>query len=342
MKKIVSAWLFLSFAFISGCASLQSRSTTDFFPEIVSGNVAAVSFISEASTGDITALGNRWRDRIETSLAEKGVIVKARRDITVLIDDIESFGRSGSEKEIWEEAGADIIVCGSYTIFDDTQGSGTMLSSKSGGHVIKIIVKAYRISDSSLISSREINEKLDPDWAALASKIVGNIHQESLAIVSSNLSKNGLPRLSATLDRNPSCYPAGSNASITISTEPGIYLYIFNLAADQTVTILYPNRFMQNNPLVSGEVIFPPPNADSANKSMELVLYPLEQDKLCRESFKIVTSREKLDFSFLPVPENKIFAGAGGGDIGKMTKVLKANNNFSEVLLTYFVGKGCR
>jgi len=74
---------------------------------------------------------------------------------------------------------------------------------------------------------------------------------------------------------------------------------------------------------------------------MELRLFPLEEGKTCRETFKVVASSHKLDFSFLPFPENQIFTGSNGKDIDRMTAVLKQARGYGEKGVVYFVGGTC-
>jgi len=219
---------------LQGCVSVQrNRFSNDLFPELKSDDIVAVSTIYDALNGDITNLGNRWRGKIENILAQRGITVKARKDIIFLIDEAETFENGVDENKIWQEAGADIIIRGAYTI-------------------------------------------LSPSY-----------------------DENNIKR---------------------------------------TVSLLYPNKYMKNKPLSSKYFRFPPLKGEIN----QLELYPLEHGKICRESFKIIASKEKLDFSFLPFPEGIIYAGAKGGDINKMIKLLKQHTGFNEALLTYWVGRECK
>ncbi|MCK5542687.1 MAG: DUF4384 domain-containing protein [Desulfobacterales bacterium] len=319
------------FFLISGCVSVQKGAPTSFFPAIDKDASVAVSYISEASSGDITALGNLWRERIEKSLTDNGIRVKARKDITIIIDDLESFGpglNNNIESDLWEKAGADVIVTGSYTI----------LNKKYTNPSIRVIVKALDIKQSRVIGVEEFEEKLDASWVNLESNILGNVYQKQLENVVSPYQTNDLPKLEARLDKKKACYKSGESARIFVKTEPGVFLYIFNLAADQSATLLYPNKWFENKPLTSGAFVFPP---DKYLDSMKIVLYPLEENKPCKESFKIVASKQKIDFSFIPVPENQIYIAAKAGSIKRITNELKKNKAFKDVVLSYYVGNGC-
>jgi len=79
------------------------------------------------------------------------------------------------------------------------------------------------------------------------------------------------PRLTARLDRNPPCYPAGAEVTLQIGAEAGAYLYILNIAADNTVTLNYPNRYLPDRALAGGDFRFPPADLPQ----LKLLLYPL-------------------------------------------------------------------
>lgn len=330
MRKLFSMITFATAAALlfAGCIGVQQGVPDNLFPELKKGTSAAVSYIPEAGTGDITALGNLWRDRIEKILADRGIVVKARKDIVTLIDDMETFGSQDAENRAWKEAGADIVVLGNYSILEGSDGKPR----------IRMVAKAYRTDGFQLVSGAEFVEPLGPSWQRLASAVLGNIYQEKLEVVSSENSRTAKPKLKASLGKNPACYRAGDAVHIDIQTDPGTYVYIFNLTADNNVTLLYPNRWLPDKPVSSGRMIFPPAKSNVTG----LVVYPLEGEQTSRESFKIVSSRQKLDFSFLPVPENQVFAGANKRDIDRITRILKKNVHYNQQVLTYYVGKSCR
>ncbi len=71
------------------------------------------------------------------------------------------------------------------------------------------------------------------------------------------------------------------------------------------------------------------------------MFYPLKDDELCHESIKVIVSRKPIDFSFLPVPEDQVYAGASGGDMKKVLEALRAATDWNETVLSYWVGPGC-
>ena len=103
------------------------------------------------------------------------------------------------------------------------------------------------------------------------------------------------------------------------------------------MTIDYPNRWLPEKPLNDKQFIFPP----KALQKLVLELYPMPGEKLSRESFKIISSKEPLDFSFLKVAEDRIFVGAEAAELKKVLKVLQNAKEYSEKSLSYIVGE-CR
>lgn len=287
----------------------------------------AVSWMYDATNGNITELGNQWRDRIEKALTERGVQVTSRQEIPFLIDESESFGDDKSIEEILENAKADVVIGGKYVV-----------AYKGGGAdkfpEIRLTIKPVR--KGSVIKAIEWREELEPVWERLAATVHGNAYQLGLKEYKHLGSDN--PQLSARLDRNPPCYPPDMPATLYVKTEAGVYLYLLGMAADHTVTLLYPNKILPEQTLVSAKFIFPPP---SLRDKLQLVFFPLKEDELCQESIKIVASRNPLDFSFLPIPENRIYKGAKGGEINRMLEVLERSKSWEAVDVPYTVGLLC-
>lgn len=323
-KFIIFSFLML---FITGCVSATSSGPEG--PAVPEKKITcAVSYIYEAETGNINELGNRYRDLIEKQFKKKGYHVKARKDIVLLIEDVETFGNRTTEDKIWKDASADVVVCGNYHIIKS--------ESKNRKDRIKVTVKAYSSKGADLVEAYTIEEKLDKGWPRAASTIHGNAFKQGFEQIAGTGSSS--PVLKAELDRRPACYGSGDSARIMIDSQQGAHIYIFNIAADNTVTLLYPNQLIKDQPLTSKRFLFPP---RILSDKLKLVLYPLEKADTSRESFKIIASDSKMDFSFLPIPFNRVYQGASGIQIKKLKNSLKQYSNFSEKTLTYFVGANC-
>ena len=196
------------------------------------GETAAVTPIHEEKSGDITALGDRWRTRVEASLSDRGVVVKSRKELGVIQDEIEMFG-SGT-RNILDHAGADVVVSGTYTIEYWTAKSGRK-------PMIRLVIKALRVTDGTVVQTGICREDLFPGWERQASLKKGNIYHRGIEAIAPD-THGKRPKIKARMDRKPACYLPGMPAFIAVETEPGVYLYILGVAADHTVSLFYPNR----------------------------------------------------------------------------------------------------
>lgn len=328
----------LAMVLISGCQSVKSREAVvrdiealdQIIKKIGPGETAAVSWIYDVENGNITALGNIWRDRVELALKDHDIRIKGRRDVGFLIDDIESFGTGRAEEKIWEKAGADILVSGNYRIISGNGESGKIV----------LHVKAFRIEEADLIESCEWEENLGPDWRSLESNIVGNAYHKTLQTITSPEAINKQPSLSARLNASNASYLPGEKGRIHIQTDPGAYLYLFNLSEDNTVTLLYPNKFCQNSPVAGNTFVFP--EDCSEDKKLELSFYPLIPGKTCRESVIVVASAQKLDFSSIPFQSNEEYQWVAGKDIKGLYNILRQSDCWKKVSLEYTVGPECK
>jgi len=317
---------------LSGC--MKQKNTTDgnfdiaeldqIVSKILPGESVAVSWICEAGTDNITALGNLWRDRVEKAFSDRGISVKGRRDLCLVLEDMASFGSGGDEETILKNAGAAIVVIGKHRVIEEINQPPQ----------IKLIVKALRGETAQLVGTAEWTAPLASDWRKLASQCQGNAYQKKIDTITAPESETGKPFLTAWLDRPGAVYAEGETGEIHIESEPGVYLYLLNLTADGIVALLYPNRLCPAKVLSGKIFVFPPPDC---RENIELEFHPLEPGGVNRESVKVVASRTPLDFSFLPEPINQPVPIAQGGDIKKVYDVLDQAKSWNEVLLEYTV-----
>lgn len=292
-------------------------------------SVAVVGFYDGVS-GDYTALGDQWRDRAETALSGTGVEVRVVRDMGLVLDVLETVDKEFTEAEVWHNSGSDYILTGHYYI------SKNIGSAKKNS--IELHLKLLKVQNQKLVAAKLWTTWLEKGWQQKYAVIRGNIYQKAIAVVTSNADANSpRPPLKAVLDRKNPCYPAAAPISLQISSVAGAHIYILNIAADNSVTLNYPNRYLKDKGLVSSKFTFPPPEIPG----MRLQVYPLPDDNPSREAFKIIASYEALDFSFLKVPDGQIYAGAAATELKKVLVALKKAPAFSEVTLPYLVGRGC-
>ena len=291
-------------------------------------SIGVVAFYDGAS-GDYTALGDQWRGRVTGALAENGFKVKAVRDMDLIIDVMERADRNFSESALWHNSGSDYLIAGSYYI---TCGKGAEASD-----YIELNLKLLRVKDQQVAGACQWRTRLQSGWQAKSSVIRGNKYQKAIEVIGPGVNRVPGPPLTAVLDRKNPCYPAGAEVSIRIKSAAGVYLYILNVAADNSVTINYPNAYLTGKPLASFEFVFPP----SELPDLSLKLYPLPDANPSREAFKIIASYKSLDFSFLKVPDGRIYAGAQAAELKKVLAVLQKASGWSAVTLPYLVGRGC-
>lgn len=97
--------------------------------------------------------------------------------------------------------------------------------------------------------------------------------------------------LGVKLSLSRSTLKEGDDIRIYYQVDSDCYVYIFSIAADNSVTLLFPNSMMQDNFLKadSGRV-FPPKGGSMCLRAMCL---PGLQDKVSREKVKIIATRRK-------------------------------------------------
>ena len=291
--------------------------------------MAVVGFY-DGTTGDYTALGDQWRDRAETVLVGNGVEVKIVRDMGLVLDIMETVDGELDEGEIWRNSGSDYLLTGHYYIAKNF--------GKSGKNSIELHLKLLRVADQKLAAAVLWSDWLEKGWQRRYAIVRGNVYRKAIEVLTSGSDRSEPhPPLKATLDRKNPCYPAAATISLQISSQAGAHIYILNIAADNSVTLNYPNRYLKDKGLVDSKFTFPPPELPG----MRLQVFPLPDDNPSREAFKVIASYKAIDFSFLKVPDGQIFAGAAATELKEVLAVLKKAPAFSEVTLPYLVGSGC-
>ncbi|MCG8036140.1 MAG: DUF4384 domain-containing protein [Candidatus Thiodiazotropha taylori] len=287
-----------------------------------------MSEIYDGDSGDVTALSHLWQDRIEEGLRKHRVRVTARLDLALVQEDQATYG--DVNRPALEGSGADVVITGRYYVYP--------ASGAQGQDEIELHIRAVSARDGAIVGASRIRERLEGGWQQRAAKVWHNVYHNAMETITGDGMGHG-PKLKAKLNLNPACYPTGTAAHVSINTERDVYLYIFSLAADRTATLLYPNRIMPEKKLNTSTLEFPPLPMRQSGR-MVLALYPLGM-KDTRESIKVVASRDPLDFSFLPIPENQVFSGSEGGDLKRLLSVLALAKSWTESTLSYWVGPGC-
>ncbi len=282
------------------------------------GERVAVSYVYDGETGDITAYGNRWRDRLVSALTERRIRVVPRQDLALLVEDLETFGE-GSPEGLWKRLEAQVVIVGRY-----------YRRFSKDGYQVEICFKALRTNPKEILLSRTYRVEFTPGEMPLLTMVRGNIYRRRLK----RLGQKPLP-LTARL--NKTCFLPGEEARITVETKPGVYLYIFNIAADLSVTRIYPNRYFRERPLPSGRFEFPPRGI----RGLSLVIGAYPGLDPAYESFRVVASRRPLKDEAFPVPENRALIGGRARKLSELSRLFESGE-VSVVELPYLVGKTCR
>ena len=293
------------------------------------GEKLGVGGFYDGTRGDYTALGDHWRDRAETALVKNGFRVAAVRDMGPVLDLLEQRRPDFDESAAWHESAGRYLLIGRYYLYPGRD--------EKAGDAIEIELKLLDSATLAVVGAASWRARLAPGWQREESVVRGNVYQQAVAAIGPERRRRPGPQLKAELDRRPPCYPAGSALRIRVATTPGVHLYILNLAADNTVTLVLPNRYLPDRPQPAADFTFPPDDLPH----LKLLLYPLAGESTSREAFKVIASFKPLDFSFLKVPEGRIFAGAEAAELRRVLAVLKQAEGWSEVTLPYRVGRGC-
>ncbi len=296
----------------------------------------AVACVYDAITKDVTELGNRWRNRIEKALNRAGATVKVRKDIVVLIDDVNTFGfkvTDVTETEIWRQGYAQVLVVGEYVVVPPARPGKP--------HRIELDIRAYRVSDSTYVEGIAWTEYLKPGWETFSSQVRENAFLHKWTTVFGDKDDEG-PALSAKLTRSPPCYPPETSVTIDIETEANAYLYVLYFANNNEPWLLWPNAYQKEPaPLETGKTVFPPEQFKD-KFGIYTFLQEGKEDQPVQETITVVSSREKLDFSFLPETSHTPYFGISGADVNRVYKVLKgAAGKASAVDLKFTVGNAC-
>ncbi len=322
--------LLISLLLLAGCVSTGHNSAS-LLGKLNTQEPVAVTTIHDETNGNITLLSDHIRDKVEAALARRGVVVKARKDLVGIIDDAELGASAGEDTEarLWTKAGAAVVVRGSYSVLP-VPGNETQMD-------VQVLLKAFRSDTVELLDSEEMRFPMERGRLTALSQVTGNIYQQQFkTVVGSSMVPP--PFLQARLNRPDGCYRPGDTASLVIDTEEDIFLSLFSLSCDGNVAVLWPEPNSKESRVQSSHIIFPPAEG---SRIKALHLQPAKRGEICRESFKIVASRDKLDFSYLPFPANKIYSGINGKDIERITNTLKNSSSYNQIVLDYRIDAHC-
>ncbi len=141
---------------------------------------------------------------------------------------------------------------------------------------------------------------------------------------------------------NKLVFQSKDEMQIRVTSSQDAYLYIFNIGQDNSVTVLYPNRFAQDSFVAAGkELLFP----DDSLRSVGVVLrvVPPPGTLKATERIKFIAVTHKTDFIKDRFREG-IFHVYDGKDTGLITDLLKAlsaldDSEWAESTIAYEVNR---
>lgn len=277
-------------------------------------NRVAISYIYDAITLNITKYGNLIRDTLTNELVNQSVKVVPRKDLIILLEDINAMNG-----DILKTLSSDILIIGCY-----------YLKPSKKRIEIDIVLKSININTGEIIASYIYSSYVSSKYLPLLTDVVGNIRENKLE----KLNKKSI-YLNVSI--NKVCYKPNDKVFFEISTIPGIYLYIFNIAADGSIARIFPNDYFKQNKIVSEKFIFPPKELDD----MTITMQSFPDIDPAYESFRIIASKVPLHTEEFEVPENKIIIG---GKAQKLEDLLKVIGNKEDIVvkdIPYLVGNMC-
>jgi len=323
----MAAGLLLIVWLASGCAPTVGHYFADVVPVLAPGQSVAVTRFFDEHTGDVTALGERWRDQIEMVLQERGMNVKARKDLGLIVDEMMTFGRGTDGRTGYEDSGADFVAGGSYAI----------LEGKSGPPGARLTVKIFHVVDGSLVMARSGEVDLPADWAKLTAESTGNAYHGHLDRMDSQLDNSQLP-VHAKLDREDACYPPGASAQVQVKTEPDNHIYILHLLADHTAHLLYPNEHLPDQPHPTGKMEFPP---QALRHVIPFNVHPLADGTTCEQGVKVIVSRSPIDFPAVAGEERRASFILHRENLREAVSAIAKKQDWNEASIDYWVGPDC-
>jgi hypothetical protein len=141
---------------------------------------------------------------------------------------------------------------------------------------------------------------------------------------------------------NKTVFHSKDEMQIRVLSSRDAYLYIFNIGQDNSVTVLYPNRFAQDSSITAGkELMFPDEKLRSAGIVLRVV--PPPGSVKATERIKLIAVTHKTDFIKDRFKEG-VFQVYDGKDTGLITDLLKAlaaldDSEWAESTLAYEVNR---
>jgi hypothetical protein len=176
LKKIIYKIFIIIWIISAGDIHAKDIAWDKLFQNINKNQKIAVAWIYDGDTDTYTGYSNLWRDKIESELVKNGFQVLTRKDLVIVMDEIEKFDQT---IDITNNCQADIIVTGAYYYHK----SSGFLRNKMG--YVDVILKALDVNKTTIIGSLSIsNIKISDEDKIRMQKIIGKVRKTKKIIVS--------------------------------------------------------------------------------------------------------------------------------------------------------------
>ena len=120
---------------------------------------------------------------------------------------------------------------------------------------------------------------------------------------------------------NQTVFREGEDVEIRVSSDHDVYVHLFNIGQDDSVTVLFPNRFAQDTLIRAGQLFMFPDDGQRA-MGIRLRVFPPARAKRAMERIKVIATRKKRDLVKAKFREG-VFQVYEGKDTGLMTDLLR-------------------
>ena len=142
---------------------------------------------------------------------------------------------------------------------------------------------------------------------------------------------------------NKQVFREGEEATVTVRASEPVYLHLFSVAEDGSVTVLLPNPMAPRNHLLAGqEFTFPTESQRELGLRLQVAL-PKGATRAI-ESIKVIATREKMDLAHKEQALNDVFRRYTGRGEGQFQHALKQvtgleSPDWTEATLAYEISK---
>jgi hypothetical protein len=145
------------------------------------------------------------------------------------------------------------------------------------------------------------------------------------------------PSFQITANLNREYFQDGEELELSVKSSTDCYLTIFNICSDDSVYVLFPNKYRNDNFIKTGN-IFQLPNSDDKKMGLYFPVNLLPNKNEDIEMIKVIATKQKIDFS-------SVYSFSAYGTYQSALSDLQKwllkipRNEIVEIDLQYFIGK---